>query len=245
MANDRADFDPSVRNAAWYSGDSRMAASGRANEAIMQKLGLVERPDLSDVEAVQMGHTMQPVIGQLVTSRLGLELQDADYLLTHPKETWLKSHFDFITTDGKTLVEAKNYGSHQRQKFDVEANIIPAPDMAQLIHEAAVHHGVERIILAVLFGGQEFCTFEFNISEQQKTELIQDMAEHWGRVVAKTPLPPETVEQAKALYRVSSDSSVTATANVERACQQLKQIKANIKALEEQEEQYTHHHLQQ
>jgi len=93
MANDRNDFDPSVRNGAWWSGDSRMAATGRANEAIMQKLGLVDRPDLSDVEAVQMGHTMQPVIGQLVTSRLGLELQDADYSLTHPKETWLKRHY--------------------------------------------------------------------------------------------------------------------------------------------------------
>ena len=238
MANDRADFAPDFRNSAWWSGDSRMAANGRANEAIMQKLGMMERPDLSQVEAVQMGHVMQPVIARLTTDRLGLELKDADYPLTHEKETWMRSHFDYITTDGKTLVECKNYGIHQRNKFDVEANIIPSADMAQLIHECAVH-GVEHIYLAVLFGGQEFCTFEFRITQQQKDDLIKEMAEYWGRVRMNNPMPPETVEQAKVLYAQERGGSVLANQQVERACMSLKQLKANIKALEEQEEQLT------
>jgi len=238
MNNDRNDFLPEVRNNAWWSGDSRMAANGRANEAILQKLGKLERTDLSQVEAVQMGHVMQPVIGRLVTDRLGLEIRDADYMLAHNRETWLKSHFDFITTDGKTLIEAKNYGSHKRNKYDVEANIIPSDDMAQLIHEAAVH-GVERIYLAVLFGGQEFCTFEFHITDAQKDELVQDMAQYWARVKTNNPLPPETVEQAKLLYAQDRGGSVLATQQIERACLSLKQIKANIKTLEEQEEQLT------
>jgi predicted phage-related endonuclease len=238
MSNDRNDFLPEVRNNAWWSGDSRMAANGRANEAILQKLGKMERPDLSQVEAVQMGHVMQPVIGRLVTDRLGLEIRDADYMLAHNRETWLKSHFDFITTDGKTLIEAKNYGSHKRNKYDVEANIIPSDDMAQLIHEAAVH-GVEHIYLAVLFGGQEFCTFEFHITDAQKDELVQDMAQYWARVKTNNPLPPETVEQAKLLYAQDRGGSVLATQQIERACLSLKQIKANIKTLEEQEEQLT------
>lgn len=238
MANDRNDFAPEVRNSAWWSGDSRMAANGRANEVILQKLGRMERPDLSQVEAVQMGHVMQPVIGRLVTDKLGLEIKDADYALTHDKETWLKSHFDFITTDGKTLVEAKNYGAHQRNKFDVEANIIPSADMAQLIHECAVHN-IEHIYLAVLFGGQEFCTFEFHITPEQKDDLIKDMAEYWGRIKTNSPLPPETVEQAKILYAQERGGSVMANQNIERACISLKAIKANIKALEEQEEQLT------
>jgi predicted phage-related endonuclease len=238
MSNDRNDFLPEVRNSGWWSGDSRMAANGRANEAIMQKLNLMERPDLSQVEAVQMGHVMQPVIGRLVTDRLGLEIRDADYMLSHNRETWLKSHFDFITTDGKTLIEAKNYGIHQRNKFDVESNIIPSDDMAQLIHEAAVH-GVEHIYLAVLFGGQEFCTFEFHITDAQKDELVQDMSQYWARVKTNNPLPPETVEQAKVLYAQDRGGSVLATQQIERACLSLKQIKANIKTLEEQEEQLT------
>ena len=43
MANDRNDFEPEIRNSAWWASDSRMAANGKAGEAILQKLGIMER----------------------------------------------------------------------------------------------------------------------------------------------------------------------------------------------------------
>ena len=236
MANDRADFEPSVRNAAWWSGDSRKAANGRGNEAVLEKLGLKELPDLSDVEAVQMGHVMQPIIGQLASSKLGIELKDADYALTHPKETWMRSHFDFISADGKTLVEAKNYNAAVRNKFDAEALIIPAPDMAQLVHEAACHN-VERVVLAVLFGGQNFEVFDFTISEAQKEQLVKDMAVFWGAVANNQPLSPETTEQTKLIYAQGAPTTITAPAQIEQAASALKYVKEQIKQLEEKKEQ--------
>ena len=236
MANDRNDFAPEIRASAWWSGDSRKAANGRGNEAVLEKLGLKELPDLSDVEAVQMGHVMQPIIGTLAQNKLGIELKEADYALTHPKEVWMRSHFDFISVDGKTLVEAKNYNAAVRNKFDPEANIIPAADMAQLIHEAAVHN-VERIVLAVLFGGQNFEVFDFHISEAQKEQLIKDMAVFWGAVATKQPLSPETTEQTKLIYSVSAPTSITAPAQIEQAAQALKYVKDQIKQLEEKKEQ--------
>ena len=236
MANAQSDFAPEVRNSAWWSGDSRKAANGRGNEAVLEKLGLKERPDLSQVEAVQMGHVMQPVIGRLTQDKLRIELKDADYALTHPKETWLRSHFDFISADGKTLVEAKNYNANVRNKFDSESNIIPAADMAQLVHEAACHN-VERIVLAVLFGGQNFETFEFDISEAQKESLIKDMARFWGAVATKTPLDPETTEQTKLIYAQDKGTSIVAPQPIEKAAEALRYVKDQIKQLEEKEEQ--------
>jgi hypothetical protein len=235
MANDQNDFAPEVRNSAWWSGDSRKAANGRGNEAVLEKLGLKERPDLSQVEAVQMGHVMQPTIGRLAQDKLKIELKDADYALTHPKEGWLRSHFDFISADGKTLVEAKNYNAAVRNKFDSEAGIIPVADMAQLIHEAACHN-VERIVLAVLFGGQNFETFEFTISEAQKEELIKDMAKFWAAVATKTPLEAENTEQTKLIYAQDAGTSVVAPQPIEKAAEALKFIKDEIKRLEEKEE---------
>lgn len=236
MANDINDFAPEIRNSAWWSGDSRKAANGRGNDAVLEKLGLKERPDLSNVEAVQMGHVMQPVIGRLAQDKLKIELKDADYALTHPKETWLKSHFDFISADGKTLVEAKNYNANVRNKFDSEANIIPASDMAQLIHESACHN-VENIVLAVLFGGQNFEVFQFNITEGQKEQLIKDMAVFWAAVQTKTPLPAETPEQAKLIYAKDSGTSIVAPQPIEKAAEALRYVKEQIKMLEEKEEQ--------
>jgi hypothetical protein len=235
VANDRNDFLPEVRNSAWWSGDSRMAANGRGNDAVLEKLGLKERPDLSEIEAVQMGHVMQPVIGQLASAKLGIELKEADYALTHPKETWLKSHFDFISTDGGTLVEVKNYNASVRNKFDTEANIIPSADMAQLIHEAACHN-ISDIVLAVLFGGQNFEVFRFTIEEAQKEQLIRDMARYWSHVETKLPLEPETTEQAKLIYSVSAPTSITAPLALEQMCQALNYTKEQLSKWEAEEE---------
>jgi predicted phage-related endonuclease len=234
-----SDFSPATRNSAIWSGDSRRVAQGKANEVILTKLGMMEIPDLSDVEAVQMGHVMEPVIGRLAQDKLKIELTKVEEALTHPKEAWLRSHFDFVgKEDGKTvLVECKNYNAAVRSKFDAEAGIIPAPDMAQLVHEAAVF-GVDKVYLAVLFGGQEFFLASFHITDEQKLDLIKQMAEVWARVLTKSPLPPESVDQVKLMYPQEDGSTKLASASVEEACRMLALIKREKKALEEREEQF-------
>lgn len=231
-----SDFSTPTRNSAIWSGDSRKVAQGKANEVILTKLGKLEIEDLSDNEAVQMGHVMEPVIGRLAQDRLRVELNKVEEALTHPKEPWLRSHFDFVgKEDGKTiLVECKNYNAAVRSKFDAEAGIIPAADMAQLVHEAVVF-GVEKIYLAVLFGGQEFFLAPFNIHEEQKSELIQKMAEVWARVQTNNPFPAEDSEQARLIYPVSTEQISTANANVEKWCQQLAYVKKELKTLKEDE----------
>lgn len=233
MANDRDDFLPEVRNSAWWASDTRQVMNGKAVEVIMQKQGKIDPPDLSQVEAVQMGHVMQPIIGRLAQDKLKMELKDADYPLTHPDHSWLRSHFDFISTDGRVLVEAKNYNINTRNKFDVETNRIPPADYAQILHEATVHR-VDRVILAVLFGGQEFQTFDFTFTDEEKENLIKDMAIYWGHVKADTLPAPETLEATKLIYPKDNGQSMVASQALETAIDQLKQLKGQIKIYEEQ-----------
>ena len=232
-----SDFSPEMRNSAWWSGDSRKAAQGKANEAILVKLGLLEPPDLSGVEAVQMGHVMEPVIGQLASKKLGVELNKIEHALAHPKESWLRSHFDFVgVQDGKQiLVEAKNYNAAVRSKFDPDTGIMPAADMAQVIHEATVF-GVQTVYLAVLFGGSEFTLTRVDVAEQQKEDLIKQMSEYWARVVTKQPLDPETPEQARQMFPVDTVGAVQANRLVEEACSRLKAVKAQLSVLEGEKE---------
>lgn len=231
MANDRDDFAPEIRNSAWWASDTRQAANGKALDAILIKQGKMAPPDLSQVEAVQMGHVMQPVIGRLAQDKLRMELKEADYALTHLRHPWLRSHFDFISADGKTLVEAKNYNVAVRNKFDVDNCRVPDADLAQLVHEATVHN-VDKAVLAVLFGGQEFCVFEFTITPEQKEELIKQAAKYWAYVQENTAPDPTTIEQTKILYPQSLPQAITATRNMEMAIAQLKDIKQQIKNLE-------------
>ena len=233
MANDRDDFLPEIRNSAWWASDTRQVMNGKAVEVIMQKQGKIDPPDLSQIEAVQMGHVMQPIIGRLAQDKLKMELKDADYPLTHPGHSWLRSHFDFISADGRVLVEAKNYNINTRNKFDVETNRIPPADYAQILHEATVHR-VDRVILAVLFGGQEFQTFDFTFSDEEKENLIKDMAIYWGHVKADTLPAPETLEATKLIYPKDNGQSMVASQALETAINQLKQLKGQIKIYEEQ-----------
>ena len=234
-----SDFTPATRNSAIWSGDSRKVANGKANEVILTKQGKLPIPDLSGIEAVQMGHVFEPVIANLAQNKLKVELTKIEESLTHKKESWFKSHFDYVGTEnGQTiLVECKNYGIHQRNKFDDVVNTIPNADMAQLVHETAVF-GNTRIYLAVLFGGSEFVMFNYDITDQQKDDLIQQMAKVWGHVQTNTTLPPEDLEQVKLLYPQDVSGSVkTASQSVEQACIALRHLKDEIKLLESREEQ--------
>lgn len=233
-----SDFDPSFRKQAWWSSDTRKAVNGKANEVILQKLDMMEVEDLSDVEAVQMGHVMEPVIGRLAEQRLNVQLTKVEEFRTHPKESWLRSHFDFAgTQNGETiLVECKNYNAAVRSKFDAEAGIIPVSDMAQLVHEATVF-GVRKIYLAVLFGGQEFFLAPFNIADEQKQDLIKQMAVYWAAVQNQTPLPASSTEEAKLMFPTSTpDTTVLADSTLEELASQLFRVNTERKALETEED---------
>jgi predicted phage-related endonuclease len=231
----QADFEPEVRAGAWWSGDSRKAANGRASDVILEKLGKKEIPDLSGIEAVQMGKVMEPTIARLFQEKHRIELKDADYAMSHKDEPWLRSHFDYISADGRTLVECKNYNAGVMSKFDEDANLVPAADLAQLIHEAAVHN-VESIYLAVLFGGQAFRTYHFTITEGMKEDLIKQMAKYWGYVATQTMPEPDSLESCKIIYPNDNAESITATQTVERAIAVLNEYKQKIKHLENESE---------
>jgi len=229
-----SDFSPEVRNSAWWSGDSRKAANGKASEAILTKLGLLAPPDLSGVEAVQMGHVMEPVILELAAKRLGVDVKKIEHAIAHPKELWLKSHFDGVTPMNE-LVEAKNYNASVRHKFDPETGMMPLADLVQCIHEATVF-GTDTVYLAVLFGGQEFVMIKVNVTETMKEDLIREMATHWAKVVNKTIPDPSSVEEARLIFPTAQTSLKVATSRAERAAEGLKQVKSQIKLLEQQEE---------
>lgn len=230
------DFSPENRRSALWSGDSRKIANGRATEVYLEKIGEKPIENLDHVEAVQWGKRLQDTIGQYVGQKIGMELKAADYALAHPKESFIKSHFDFISANGKVLVEVKNYNASVRNKFGEDGTeMIPPADMAQCVHEATVHQ-VDQVILGVLFGGQELCCFPVNVQQHQKDQLIQTLAEMWGHIQAKNPPLPESSEDARLIWKQDDGATMIANKQVEMMCLQLRDIKNQIKGLEEQED---------
>lgn len=231
-----SDFSPEVRNAALWGSDSGQIATGKANEVILVKQGKHTPEDPSAIERVQIGKKIQGFLGQLASERLQANLIEVEDAYTHPKHTWLRTHIDFVAEDKGYLVETKNLDVSQRKHYDAEAGLVHPRYYHQCLHEAIVY-GVETVYLAALFGGNEFVTIRLDFTESQKDEWIQRLAEVWGHIQVGTTMPPETVEQCKVLFPTSSDVIRTASASVEQACLALGQIKAQIKALEAQEDQ--------
>jgi len=233
------DFNPITRREYLSSTDAARFVKGMAADIYLTKIGAQDPPDLSDIEVVQMGHVMQPVIGKLYAVRTGFQVRDADYQLTHKTHPWLRSSYDFEVSrgDGAYPMEAKNFGAHTRRDFGDDGSQIVRKDIfAQCVIEAACM-GVNRVDLAILFGGQEFCIYPLAITEQDKDDLIQQLAVLWGNIQTRTPPAPETIEAARALFPVSTAGVIVANAPVEQACAQLKQIKDQIKQLETAESQ--------
>ena len=232
-----SEHDESIRDSAIWSTDAGMIAEGKGGEVYLQKTGQKDRPDLSDVEPVQMGIHLQEPIMRIAAGRWGWEFKDADYTLRHPKHDWLASHFDYISADGKTLFEIKNLGVHQRKKYgDDGTELISERYRAQCLHEQIVHEGVENIILVVLFGGQELCHFPQNFTQLEAEAHIRAMAEFWAQVQTKNWNPTTMADAVKDLYRVDDGSDMVANAALETACQQLQAIKAKMKEYEDAEE---------
>lgn len=227
-------FDTESRRKAIWATDARKIADGKAADVYLEKIGQTEREDISHIEAVQWGLKLQDIIGREASARLGIELKEADYELYHPDHSWMASHFDFISADGTTLVEVKNYNQSKRNQFDAETLLMPAPDRAQCVHEATVHR-VQRVVLAVLFGGQELVLIHKEVSDAEKDSLIQLEAELWGAIQAKQPPEPTSVDAAKKLFPVSTRRSLMADATIERQCAYLADIKSQISKLEDRE----------
>ena len=98
-------FDPVERRKMIWATDARRIGSGRSLEVYLEKTGAQDPPDLSQIEAVQMGHVMQPVIGKLAEERLGIRLRDmSDTAIVYGKEPYMASHFDFLSDDNSFLV---------------------------------------------------------------------------------------------------------------------------------------------
>ena len=243
MANDRGDFAPEKRRAKLWSGDSRRIAKGDIAGVVLEKLGRVDAPDLSHIEAVQMGHRLQPVVARIFEDVHGVKLRDLDVAIEHKTETYIASHFDYEFEDRSALVECKAYNANMAQYFseqDEEPIRVPPADWAQCCHEALVH-GTDTVYLAVLFGVQRFRSFKLTFTAEQKTDWLKRLAEAWGMIQAGNVPDATTPEAARATWPASSDDEIVATAAVEQLCGQLVQYKAQMKKLEEYTDAATAH----
>lgn len=163
------------------------AACGESNvspaELVLRKRGVMADPDLSDVEAVEWGHLLQPAIVLKTAERKKVRLLDPlkgdlfliEELITAAGQTevvgwlenrevvlrsiaypWMTATIDGIGIDDNTGlidIEAKNVGGYHSRDWNIEDGQAPAKFDVQLAHQLAVAPAFQAGLLAGLIGG--------------------------------------------------------------------------------------------
>jgi predicted phage-related endonuclease len=227
------DFTPEIRNSGLWSTDSRRIAAGNTCAVVLEKLGRTEIENLDNVEVVQMGKTMQPVIARIFEDTHEMFLSEADYSLRHPKFPFIQSHFDYKARDHEFLVECKNYNAAYISHFSEpdEPVRVPDADLAQCLHEAIVHD-VDTVYLAVLFGGQRYRDFKLTFDQATKDKWVEKLVSVWEMVLTNTPPDPVNSDQAHDLWPTDTSHSVIASKTMEALCTQLVRYQTQHKANE-------------
>ena len=230
------DFSPEARKSAIWATDARKLAQGRQVQVYLEKIGQEIPEDIGHIEAVQWGLRLQEPIARAVGDRLNVQLKELDIEGTHINHPWMRSHFDFVSADGKTLYEIKNYNAANRGKFgDDGTSSVPAADLAQCLHEAAVY-GVMDVRLCVLFGGQELCIFPIDADTASQEALILQEAALWAHIQRQQPPDSQVPEDLRKIFKQDNGSTVWANQDIAIACQNLKALKEQIKAAEAQQD---------
>ena len=230
------DFSPEARKSAIWATDARKMAQGRQVQVYLEKIGQEIPEDIGHIEEVPWGLRLQEPIARAVGDRLNVQLKELDIEGTHINHPWMRSHFDFVSEDGRTLYEIKNYNAANRGKFgDNGSSDVPAPDLAQCLHEAAVY-GVQDIRLCVLFGGQELCIFPIEADTASQEALILQEAALWAHIQRQQPPDSQVPEDLRKIFKQDNGSTVWANQELAVACQHLKALKEQIKAAEAQQD---------
>jgi predicted phage-related endonuclease len=226
-------FSKEERASAWWATDSRRAVSGSLYEVLREKWGEIERPDLSEIEAVRMGLIMQPAIADIFTDITKISTSPLDEPGTCRTQPWLRAHFDFVTEDGG-LLEVKNFNAAVANKYsDMDEPIrIPEADYIQCLHEAVVRDA-PHVYFAVLFGGQQFRYWKLEFTPAEKEAFIQRAAQWYGYIHSRTLPEPTNTEEVSIRYPKSMEGYITANAQIERLADELKLYKLQQKQLED------------
>jgi putative phage-type endonuclease len=218
-----------------------------------EKLGLVERPDLSANDAVHFGNVLEDVVAQEFTRRTGVKVRRNNQHLVHPKHDFLLANIDrqvvgkvmgvkagleCKTADKWAARDKWGEGAQVRLRDDGEIEVdtfddqVPDWYLLQCAHYMAVT-GSELWFLAVLIGGNDFRIFTIHRDDELENMLLYGAGQFWHQhVLAEVPPPPSTQLDLETMFAQDNGNSIDATPEILETWAELKEAQAQMKYLE-------------
>lgn len=167
-----------------------------------EKTGLVDAPDLSEIEFVEWGNILEPAIASKYEIVTGRKLLDPGRFAirtstAYPHMLCTLDRIIDATNEkygtGQGDLSIKNTGAYKRKDWEDEP---PLPYQVQLQHEMCVT-GLQWGSFAVLIGGNHFAWCDVPRNERFISYLIEREAEFWDRVMRGDPPPADASDSTK------------------------------------------------
>lgn len=203
-------------------------------EVWLEKTGQVEPEEPG--EAAYWGTVLEDVVAREFSIRTGLKVRRRNAILQHPRYPWMLANVDRFVVGENVGLECKTTSAYNAKEWEGEE--IPAQYILQVQHYMAVT-GAYSWWLAVLIGGNRFIYKKIGRDDELIEQLIEIEKDFWeNHVLANVPPEldgsPASTEFVKKMYPQATLPSVDLPSQAKELIEELENVKADIKILEEQ-----------
>ena len=169
-------------------------------DCYLEKTGQTTPPDISDIPAVIHGIAMEPVVFEMIKTKLKIPARRDNQTHYHPKHSWMFMHIDGRYIKEDKIIEIKCPSPHMREFYGTEGtDQIPQIYIAQATHMLAIEEQCKAVEFFVYFHGE---ILRYTI--RRKARLIEiymkALLRFWGHVQEKVPPMPRNNEDVTHMY---------------------------------------------
>ena len=169
-------------------------------DCYLEKTGQTTPQDISDIPAVIHGIAMEPVVFEMIKTKLKIPARRDNQTHYHPKHSWMFMHIDGRYIKEDKIIEIKCPSPHMRELYGTEGtDQIPQIYIAQATHMLAIEEQCKAVEFFVYFHGE---ILRYTI--RRKARLIEiymkALLRFWGHVQEKVPPMPRNNEDVTHMY---------------------------------------------
>lgn len=205
-----------------------------AVDVYMEKTGqMLQDQSEDEPERLYWGSRLEDIVAREYARRNGVAVRKKNALLRHPELNHMIASLDRTIDNQRTVLEIKTADRFAASQWGPSGtDQVPEPYIVQVTHYMIVT-GYDRAELAVLIGGNEYRQYTIPFDRGLADIIIDREAEFWQHVQTRTPPPPQTVGDIDTLFAIDSGKAMLATPEMERAYDDMRDVRAAIKNLEQ------------
>jgi putative phage-type endonuclease len=204
-----------------------------ALDVYLEKIGEAQPADLSDCEAVHWGNVLEEPVAREYARREGVKVRRRTHAVVHPDLPFIRGNLDREVVGKRKVLEIKTTGFFAgRELGDEGSDSVPDAWLCQ-VHHYMLATGFREADIAALIGGQRLKIFRIPFDQDLADMLIERLTWFWRECVEKRqPPPPQTAADLARLYPSDDGGTVTATPEIQKAIEGLREANARLKDLE-------------